>query len=58
MTVINPTNNTVVATITGGDRAFTVTPGLLGGTCKATFTAKRGKKVYGSATLAISHTLL
>jgi hypothetical protein len=51
-------NSQGIATITGGDRTYTVTPGLLGGTCKAVFTATHGKKEYGSATMTIVHTLL
>jgi hypothetical protein len=45
-------------TVSGGDRTYMVSPGLLPGSCKATFKATHGKKTYGTATVNISQTLL
>ncbi len=44
-----------IAALSGGPTSWTVTPGLLPGTCTATFTAKVGSKKAESATLTVNN---
>jgi hypothetical protein len=44
-----------IAALSGGPTSYTVTPGLIPGTCTAQFAAKRGTKKLGSATLTITN---
>ena len=55
---INESNNCTsagIASISGGDGVFTVTPGLLPGTCTVRFTEKNKKGKQESATLSVTN---